>query len=257
MSFFNKIFASIGIGSAKIDTKLEQLTYRQGDIVKGIVEIKGGNVEQKINGLYLNLYTSYIKEMDDKKVPAVANIGHFPIFQSLLIKANEVHEVPFSFQLPFDTPVTFGRSKVWVKTEADISNALDPTDKDYIRIAPSPIMNAVIDAINELGFTLREVENERAPRYIRSRLPLIQEFEFVPYQGPFRSRLDELELVFFNQSEHRVELLMEIDHRVRGFKTLLAEALDMDESKVRMTVTTEDIPSIKEKIYQIINRYSL
>ncbi|MBR8644596.1 sporulation protein [[Brevibacterium] frigoritolerans] len=35
MSFFDKMKASIGIGAAKVDTKLEKDSYKQGETVKG------------------------------------------------------------------------------------------------------------------------------------------------------------------------------------------------------------------------------
>ena len=43
-----------------------------------------------------------------------------------MIPANENREIPFSFQLPYETPLTYGKSKVWIKTGMDIKNALDP-----------------------------------------------------------------------------------------------------------------------------------
>ena len=58
MSFFNKMLASVGIGSAKVDTKLEKSSYEAGEQIKGEVEIYGGNVEQQVNAIYLTIYTT-------------------------------------------------------------------------------------------------------------------------------------------------------------------------------------------------------
>lgn len=77
MSFFNKMLASVGIGSAQIDTKLEKDRLKPGEMISGIIEVRGGNVEQNIDSLYLNVYTNFIRETDDRKVTDVANIGHF------------------------------------------------------------------------------------------------------------------------------------------------------------------------------------
>lgn len=44
-----KALASVGIGSAKIDTKLEKEVLVQGEEVRGVVIVKGGNVEQEID----------------------------------------------------------------------------------------------------------------------------------------------------------------------------------------------------------------
>jgi sporulation-control protein len=54
MSLFNKVFASIGIGSATVDTKLEKDVFVPGEEIRGIVQIKGGRLEQLIDDIYLN-----------------------------------------------------------------------------------------------------------------------------------------------------------------------------------------------------------
>ena len=48
MSAFNKVLASVGIGAATVDTKLESEQVVPGEEVQGIVEIQGGNVNNKL-----------------------------------------------------------------------------------------------------------------------------------------------------------------------------------------------------------------
>ena len=126
MSFFDKVFASIGIGSASVDTKLEKDMYMPGEIVKGVVEIRGGKVAQQIDDIYLSLNTTYLKESDDKKYNVTATIERFRITSPFTIGKNERKEIPFSFDLPIDTPLSIGKSKIWVTTGLDIKNAVDP-----------------------------------------------------------------------------------------------------------------------------------
>lgn len=59
MSFVNKLLASVGIGSATVDTKIFRSELVPGEEVEGIVQIRGGNVEQQIDSIYLSLYTTY------------------------------------------------------------------------------------------------------------------------------------------------------------------------------------------------------
>lgn len=47
MSLFSKLVTSVGIGSAKVDTKLKKNYFMQGEVLDGIVEILGGNSKQK------------------------------------------------------------------------------------------------------------------------------------------------------------------------------------------------------------------
>ncbi len=255
MSFVNKLLASVGIGSATVDTKIFRSQLVPGENVDGIVQIRGGNVEQNIDGIYLSLFTTYELKKDDHRVTAQTEIGRYQLTQPLVIRPNEVKEVPFSFQLPLDTPITIGKTKVWVRTGLDIKNAVDPADRDYISIVPTPLVGAIFDSLGKLGFRLRNADCEQAKGIFRKRLPFIQEFEFVPVSGTFRGKLDELEVVFFPNPDG-VEVLMEVDRKARGFASLLAEALEMDESLVRFTVSNRDIPRLTEIIRSVIARHS-
>lgn len=255
MSFFNKVFASVGIGSAKVDTRLEKDKVKPGEEVRGIVQVRGGSIEQQIDDIYLSLHTTYIKESDDKKYTATAQIDRFRLTQAFLIKANETKEIPFTFRLPLEMPLSMGRTKVWVSTGLDIKNAVDPSDKDYLTVLPNPLMEGIFNAVSDLGFRLREAECEEAPRHLRRHLPFVQEFEFVPVSGPFRGRLDELELVFYPNNDNEIEVLMQVDRRARGLGGFLSEAMGMDETYVRMNIHASDIPALKQKIQSAVERY--
>ncbi|OIU71339.1 sporulation protein [Rossellomorea aquimaris] len=255
MSFFNKVFASIGIGAATVDTKLEKSSYQAGEMAKGVVEIKGGSTSQTIDSIYLTLYTTYIRESDDKKYTDYAPIQKVQISEPFTIGENEKREIPFSFTLPFETPITYGNTRVWVATGLDIKNSVDPKDKDYIEIVPHNLINGILQSVQDLGFRIRKVECEQAPRRFRGRYPFIQEFEFVPVSGGYQRSLDEIELMFLNQSEEQADVLIEVDRRARGLGGFLAEALEMDESMVKMTIRSSDLPHLSSKLKEAIDKF--
>ncbi len=256
MSIFNKVFASIGIGAATVDTKLEKSSYQAGETVNGVVEITGGSTEQSIDAIYLTLFTTYIRESDDKKYTDYAPIHKVQISNPFTVDEHEKKELPFTFTLPFETPITYGNTRVWVATGVDIKNAVDPKDKDYIEIIPNQLTSAILTSIQELGFRIREVECEQAPRRFRGRFPFIQEFEFVPVSGSYQRKLDELEVMFLNQSEGQVEVLLEVDRKARGLGGFLAEAMEMDESMLKMTIRTTDLPDLTSKLQNEINKFT-
>jgi sporulation-control protein len=256
MSIFNKALASIGIGSAQVDTKLEKDKVTPGGEIRGVVHIKGGNTEQKVDEIYLGLNTTYLKESNDRKIHVPVVIDRFRLNEPFSIGPGETKEIPFSFVLPLDVPISIGRTKIWVTTALDIKNAVDPSDKDYLQVIPNRLMDSVLNVVEDLGFRLREADCEQAPYRLRKRLPFIQEFEFVPVMGAFRGRLDELELVFFSVSENETEIYMQVDRRARGLGSFLSEALEMDESNIRFSVTSSDILGLRQKLESIINQYS-
>jgi sporulation-control protein len=235
---FNRLLASIGIGSAKLDTLLEKSQYVPGEEVRGVVNIRGGSVAQNIDTIQLSVMTEYIRESNDHKVRAHGEIGRFHVSAPFALQAGETKEVPFSFRLPYQTPLTIGRAPVWVKTELDVRGGVDPGDNDRIDVLPTSGINTVLHALDLLGFRLLNAECEYSPRH-GGGMPFVQEFEFVP-TSQFRGQLDELEVMFFS-SDRELELLLQVDRRARGLGGLFAEALDMDETFVRCRFTEEQL----------------
>ena len=250
-----KVLASIGIGNAKVDTKLQSSKFTAGDVVSGVTEIVGGNVDQQIDTIYLTLFTTYLKEANDKKYYDTAVIARFTISEPFTIAAGEKRAIPFSFNLPFTTPITRGKTKVWIQTELDIKMAVDPTDKVYIEVLPAPIAAKVMNSIRALGFRMKSADCERAPYKLKVPHSFIQEFEYSVTNVQYRRYLEELELTFLNQSANHVELLIQIDRRARGLGGLFAEALDMDETFVRLTFTKDNIHGIHSTLQQTIEKY--
>jgi sporulation-control protein len=240
MSFFNRMLASLGIGSAKVDTVLEKARFLPGEEVKGIVKIQGGSVDQDVDSIYIHLMTQYIKESDDKKYTVNAPIRKFKVSDPIKVQANEIKEIPFSFVLPLETPTTVGRTPVWLKTGLDIEMAVDSSDHDNIQVQPHPYVQTVLDAVGDLGFRMKSVLTEYSPRFGQS-LPYVQEFEFYP-GGRFSGRMKELELVFFI-SEQGLDVIVEADRRAGGLMGMLESALDMDERKQRMFISRDELRS--------------
>jgi sporulation-control protein len=54
---FGRLFSSIGVGAATVDTRLERDELVPGEEVRGVVEVKGGGSEQKVNGIRLEVQT--------------------------------------------------------------------------------------------------------------------------------------------------------------------------------------------------------
>ncbi|WP_353642702.1 sporulation protein [Bacillus sp. 37MA] len=252
MALFNKVLASIGIGNAQVDTKLEKSAYTAGQLMRGVVWVKGGNVEQHIDSIYLTVYATYVRETDDKKVTDQAAVLKRKLNEPFTIGAGETREIPLELELPYDTPITQGKTRVWVETGLDIKQAVDPGDKDYIEVRATPIGEAVLDAVRTLGFRLREVECQhvRGQKY-----PFVQEFEFVPVSGTYKGKLDELEVTFLEQSVNEATILLQVDKRARGLGGFLSEAMGMDETNVHLRVSKSDLNSLESKLNATISRF--
>lgn len=253
---FRRLLSSVGVGAATVDTRLEKSEFAPGDEVRGVVEIKGGNVEQEIRGIRLDVQTYYKRESGDNTVTETGTIESFDVSGPRVVRPNTEEEVQVSFRLPYETPLTLGRTSVWVRTALDVERAIDPSDSDSITVKPNPTMRFVLASFEKLGFRMREADNEELPHRLRRHLSFGQEIEFVATGGEFRGRFDEVELVMF-PSEDEVDLLMQVDRRARGLGSFLSEQMGTDESYASLSVPESATPSeIREAIAATLRRHA-
>jgi sporulation-control protein len=253
---FGRLLSSIGVGAATVDTRLERDELAPGEQVRGVVEVKGDGSEQDVNGIHLEVQTHYKRESGDNEVTATATIERFSVSGQRTVRANSREEIPFDFRLPFDTPLTLGRSAVWIRTSLDVSMAIDPSDSDNITVRPTHTMHSVLDSMTSLGFRMKNAENEELPHRLRRRLPFGQELEFVAGSGEFRGRFDEVELVMF-PSEDSVDLTLQIDRRARGLGSFLSESMGTDESYASLTVPEGTAPDrVRDILAQTIRQHA-
>ena len=150
-----------------------------------------------------------------------------------------------------------GRTKVWIKTDLDIKNAVDSGDKDLISVEPSKEVKAVLMTMGKLGFVPREIVNKQDRRQRSlNRLSFVQEFEYKPMGGPFRGMLDEVELQFYPQSGDETVVMMQVDRKARGLGSFLEEAFEMDETSVRFMIKPSNVDSIPEMVKDLISKHS-
>lgn len=243
-----KVLASIGIGNATVDTVLPTETVRPGETVDADVHITGGNTEQDIGAIRFELETRYRTDDGYREV----DIDRFTLTEGLTIEPDREETRSVSIDIPYGTPVTVGGVDVWIETELDIDLAVDPEDKDYLEVRPTPRLQTVFDAMDDLGFSLRTADCEADPygRYTGGRR-FVQEFEFDATAGRFRDSLDEVELVA-QPGPDELELFVEIDRR----GGLLSELADTDERKTRATIRSTDRDAVRDELATLIEKHA-
>ena len=247
MSVFNKLLASVGIGSARVDTLLNSTTLRVGDTLEGEVNIKGGSTEQQIDNIYLRLMTRYTKEQGDNTTTINFVLDDLEVSKPITIRPGQQLDIPVSLKVPLTTPVTMGRIPVWLKTGLDIDNAIDPKDTDQLEILPHPNMQKVLDAVTHMGFRPKTTTCEHSTRLSRD-VPFVQELEFFPPPS-YGIGIRELELIFFLE-QRGLEVLVEVDRRGRGLGGLMKRALDLDERWQHLRFSQEQLDLGKNFIVQ-------
>ncbi|WP_435129185.1 sporulation protein [Halobaculum sp. D14] len=237
-----KVLASVGIGNATVDTVLETTSVSPGDTVDARIEIDGGDAEQEVGAVRLELETEFLTEDEGYRD---ADLRTYTLSEGFTIEPGEERTIGTQLDVPYETPLTVGGTEVWVETELDISMAVDPEDVDYLDVEPTPRMAATFDAMEKLGFSLHSVEVSADPfdRYFGSRFA--QEFEYVPASGEFAGDVDEVELLV-QDGDDELDVFVEVDRR-GGVFTELAEA---DEERARFSVGDgdADVDALAERL---------
>jgi sporulation-control protein len=243
-----RLLASIGIGSAKVDTIVHTNEIEVGTTLNGEVEIYGGDVAQAIDKIDLELYT-YV-ERDGQNFSY--RFGTANISASLVAEPHTKKVIPFTLDIPHYTPISAGGyNRVWLNTSLDIKNAIDPTDTDHLNIVPNSAMFDVFESIEELGFSLNEVDIENSNLF---EWGFIQEFEFRPRSR--RGKINEVEIIFLNK-DNELDVYLQKDAKVGGTLGMFEDILDLNEKMYHFYIPTrggksqiakQDIKSHIEKI---------
>ncbi len=255
MSNLKRILTRIGIGNVQVDTFLAKDRLVIGEEVRGTVKITGGSLPQIINGIHLTIATEFMREVKERIIYTRYDLHRERLTEKITVTAYEIKEIPFTFPVPIDTPLTLGHKLVWLHTDVDVKNAVNPADNTYIDILPNTLMNQVLTGLKNIGFHLHEMKLEETSYQFRKRLPFAQEFEFIPVSGSFLKKLNELEVMFIPTSPDRLEVVMEIDRKMRGISGLLSKALDTNETAVHFAMTEQDKGTAEEKIKEVLSRW--
>ncbi len=247
MSFFKKTLASLGIGSANVDTVIHHEVLIPGQKVLVTVEVTGGATAQQIDNIDLKLCCQYKKEVKRNRdngsqtqiIKQTHVLADWSLPYAFMIEQKQERKFEIELDLPLNTPVTIGEAKVWVQTGLDISLGLDPTDKDPITVRPEPLFDGVLTALETEGLRIRQVECE----YVKGfDFPFVQEFEFVPFDGPYHGRWRELELIAHRNNDE-LELWFEVDRRHQGgVLSLLSSVLSNGDLKRKLVLSTKLSP---------------
>lgn len=217
---FKKLKARFG-GGTTVDTVVHTPATQPGGTVDGVVEIVGGEFEQKINFMAHRLEVRVEVERDDGESHRTDSFAEQHASGPFTLRPGERHSLPFLFDVPWQTPFTHlgGHElpgiRLGMRTELDIAGSLDKGDLDPLRIDPHPAQLLLLDAFARAGCVLRrsDVESGRIPG---AEFSFYQEVEFSP-PPQHSGRLKEVEVTFLSGPQG-MDVLVEGDRR-SGFRT--------------------------------------
>jgi sporulation-control protein len=216
---FKKMMRAFGVGGPSVDTVLANPNTRPGLSLDGQVQLLGGDHDVTVEQIVLGLVTRVESDHGDGLVA----FHRLPVAGMFLLRAGERRDLPFTFPVPWEAPVTDvygGRLPGMVmglRTEVFVAQSVDKGDLDEVAIHPLPAQERILDAFAALGFRFARADLEHGGIYgVRQELPFYQEIEFYPppqYAGVFT----EVEVTFVADPSG-IEVILEFDKR-GGFLT--------------------------------------
>ena len=208
---FKKMMRAFGAGGPTVDTVLHNPGTQPGQLLQGQVDIVGGDYEVTIEDVVVSLVTG-VEAIGIVEFHRVAVAGTFKL------AAKESRSLPFSFPMPWETPVTavYGRRlhgmTMGLRTGLAVAKAVDNSDLDEVLVHPLPVQEKILTAFADLGFRFARADLERGQIYgVRQSLPFYQEIEFYP-APQYAGAINEVELTFV-ADPGGVEVILEFDKR--------------------------------------------
>lgn len=234
-----KFLSKIGIGSAKIDLVLDQNTAVMGEALTGEIRITGGDVEQKIGKVEIELRVSSYYEIevsdDDKTIKVEETIASIE-YDPFVLKPGDYIVEAISFNIPTNIPISSLRTKYFFRSNLDIESGLDSRDKDDVIILPSGILKNFMLALDQLGMITY------AELYTGSN----QVIAFKPTTW-LADQLEELKFQYdAHDTDYGIQGYFEVDKKTKGFKGALSDILDLDEKKGEFCFTFDQLDTLEK-----------
>lgn len=219
---FKKLLKALGVGGPSVDTVLDGAEVHPGGTLTGRVHVKGGKHDVEIEHVTLTLRTRVEVESGDEEYDSSAEFARVGVSGPFTLAAEEERQIPFTFTVPFETPVTHVHGvhlhgmSLGVRTELSVAAQLDTGDTDAVEIHALPSQQRVLEALERLGFAFVKADLERGRVHgVHQELPFYQEIEFRPPPAA-AGRIGQAELTFVADAHH-LAVVLEADRSGGAF----------------------------------------
>ncbi|MDM4718066.1 sporulation protein [Micromonospora sp. WMMA1363] len=215
---FKRLMQAMGVGGPSVETVLANPNCRPGGQLEGTVHVAGGDHPVDISYVALGLVTRVEVESGDNDYETTEEFHRQHITGSFRLEAGQRYDVPFRFDVPWETPLTelYGQHlrgmTMGLRTELEVARAVDKGDLDAVAVHPLPSQERILEAFLRLGFRFARADVERGHIYgVRQTLPFYQEIEFYP-APQYASGINQLEVTFVTDP-HQIQVVLELDKR--------------------------------------------
>lgn len=131
----DNFMAKLGKGAADVYLQLPEDTFRLGETIQGTIIVRGGNVEQRINTIFVELYRGF----PDLTMGEQLLISVIPVVKDpFVIAPDKTKSFPFKTTLP--TEMDFDEEhEFYFVTNLDIEAGKDDHRKTVISLLPPAV----------------------------------------------------------------------------------------------------------------------
>lgn len=201
VQLFSQIKKKFQTEEIKVQTTLVDESYYPGELIQGRVRIESLHTEQRVDSLYLKIFTQFEKKMNGHQIMVTYPIAKYKLRQTILVPEGKEQVLPFTIQLPYLAPLSVGQAKVWLQTELDLSNRNDPTHQTDITVTPTPIFQSFMRVCNEMGFRLVGSVCTNQAIAQKFDLPFIQTFALAHVQEKNAYMVGKFEVSIFQVTD--------------------------------------------------------
>lgn len=203
----------------KVELKLNQHTFIQGDVIAGEVHISGNSRDIELEDIHIEIRSN--AEVVGKNEMREINTGNYKIKVEKRVQKGTLLVYPFQYRLDKGIPFTSMKSKSYIEVGLVIQGDTEWYAKQEIVINASNGVRNIIEAFTSEKFELIEVENKWYPEEDDEDYgPLCQQLEFRPSLGFFSENLAEVEVEYESTDdgdEFCIELTFET-HRDKEYR---------------------------------------
>jgi sporulation-control protein spo0M len=242
MGFLKAMGVAVGVGNLEVTASCDEELY-QGEEVKGVATITGGEVPQIVQGLVLSLvYQWEVRDEGDQREGEGAKVVHHRAMPlHLEVAPGSTHRVPFVLDIPTDLPLAEAGDWHSVAVTADIPHAVDVTGSRRVSVGPiRPIADALRAITLATKWTLQGYEPRKAdPGFVRAVL--------APSPAA-AARFDGL-ILEIAVAEGAMRVLVTVDMKEGFWKELTGG------DKHDYSFAASDIPSLVTSLQELIHKH--
>ncbi|MBL1078722.1 sporulation protein [Nocardia sp. 2] len=203
-----------GVGGARVETELHTPVVRPGELVRGVIRLRGGDIRRDVNRIAVELVATIADGFAGEHAVEPRRFHRSVVAGPLHWEAHGGHDFEFELALPFEAPLTgydgnsLPGTAVSVRTLVDLTDGI-AGDTRPLTVEPLGVQHEILYALEDLGFGLQHAELEDGwIRGIQQELAFYQEIRFAPSTD--YPKLEELVVVFVAGTDG-VEVVLEVN----------------------------------------------